>query len=214
MSLSLTQFVGRVLAKSVRGQECAMGVFQVVWLWDQGRPRVIKAIATAVSVLFTALGVCVIGVAARGLIKQREPARDRVAIAATAQQIRAREHPLHIDPVGGLDGVVTEDQAIEALCASLPMWNPPAVPQLLHELMLWGLGASFPPEILSKPWSGVEAAEILLSDKLCRERTAPYGGSYLLDSPFGIRVVPNKSADALGTGAVSVMRTFAGVFCG
>lgn len=118
---------------------------------------------------------------------------------ASAVGIRPREMPIRISRVPGLEDSVTESQMLEALCASLPQWNPPIVALLLHELRLWGPSGSFSDRVLTRPWSGTSALHALLSDKLCRERTAADGGSYLLDSPFGICVVRRGSADATGT---------------
>jgi len=158
----------------------------------------------------SALAVCGVGLVvlgARGfMVDLRSAGRDGIDAATSIPaalnkkvELRAREQPLRVKPIPGLEDVVTEDQAFHALCACIPRWNPPKVAQLSHELRLWGPTASFADDSRSTPWSGAEAIRSLLSDKLCRERTSPNSGSYLLDSPFGIRVVIQRSADAVGT---------------
>lgn len=127
---------------------------------------------------------------------QEVPAR----IAARGERVplagKAREHPVVLQPVGGLADTVTERQLIKALCAALPMWHPPTVPSLIHELRLWGQNADFTKGMVGQARSGKLMVETLLSDKLCRERTTPNGDSFLLDSPFGINVVLSGTMDA------------------
>jgi len=110
--------------------------------------------------------------------------------------VNARQRPVSLEPVPGLADAVTEEQLLKALVASLPMWDPPAVPALIHQLRLWGQKAHFTRAMVGAEWSGTMMAQTLLSDKLCRERTSPHGASFLLDSPFGINVVLAGSYDA------------------
>ncbi|HVA50049.1 MAG TPA: hypothetical protein VNH11_27025 [Pirellulales bacterium] len=167
-----------------------------------------KEVRSLLQAALAACGVGLVAVAARGFIVDLRLAHGTRGDAATSipaaiagtVEVKAREQPLRIDPIPGLEDVVTESQAVEALCASLPNWNPPTVTLLLHELRLWGPAASFSDRVLGIPWSGAAATQILLSDKLCNASTVPGGGSYLLDSPFGIRVVRAGSADAAGSG--------------
>lgn len=152
-----------------------------------------------------AFGTGLVVLAARGFIEDLRSA-DRADIDAATNipatiiegvDVDARDQPLQVGAIPGLEGVVTEEQAFDTLCACLPRVRPPVIGQLMHELRLWGLSATFSDDALSQPWSGVEAADILLSDKLCRERTFPKGGNLLLDSPFGIRAVAWGSPDAV-----------------
>jgi hypothetical protein len=55
----------------------------------------------------------------------------------------------------------------------------------------------FTNEMLGVERTGEFLVTTLLSDKLCRANTAAVGGTYLLDSPFGIRPVLAGSEDAI-----------------
>jgi len=97
---------------------------------------------------------------------------------------------------------VSDEQLFVALSASVPMWNPPTVPCLLHELRLWGKEAVFSKQVLKTyDRTGAFMVETLLSDKACRERTVQIGGAFLLDSPYGVSVVVSGSMDAVRTRA-------------
>ena len=52
--------------------------------------------------------------------------------------INASDFPVQIVPIPGLEDCVTDEQLLVALNASLPLWHPPSVPSLVHELKLWG----------------------------------------------------------------------------
>ena len=60
-----------------------------------------------------------------------------------------------------------------------------------------GCDAVFTKEMVGAERSGEFWISTLLSDKLCRVNTANVGGSYLLDSPFGVHVVKAGSEDAI-----------------
>ena len=107
-----------------------------------------------------------------------------------------RVQPLRIAPNPGLENAVTEDDMVCVLCGALPWWNPPTVPTAIHELRLWGRDAVFTREMFDVDRSGEFLVTTLLSDKACRANTTKNGGSFLLDSPFGIRVVLMGTQDA------------------
>jgi hypothetical protein len=96
-----------------------------------------------------------------------------------------------------MKNVVTEDDLVCVLCGALPLWNPPSVPSAFHELKLWGRNFAFTKDILGTERTGEFLVTTLLNDDACRANTAPPGGSYLLDSPFGIRVVLAGTEDAV-----------------
>ncbi|MEN6405334.1 MAG: hypothetical protein ABFC77_02570 [Thermoguttaceae bacterium] len=124
------------------------------------------------------------------------PARRAARGERLPLSIKARQIPIKIEPVVGLADVVTDEQLIKALNASRPLWHPPTVPSLIHELKLWGRNANFTKQMVGQARSGTTMVETLLSDKLCRERTTPNGASFLVDSPFGINVVQSGTMDA------------------
>lgn len=124
------------------------------------------------------------------------PARIAARGEKVALSIKARQQPVELRPIAGLADAVTEEQLIKALGAALPLWHPPTVPSLIHELKLWGRNADFTKEMVGQARSGTMMVETLLSDKLCQERTTPNGASFLLESPFGINVVLAGTMDA------------------
>ncbi|GHT18184.1 hypothetical protein FACS1894189_5690 [Planctomycetales bacterium] len=110
--------------------------------------------------------------------------------------------PIRIEPVGNPQHIVTEKQLAVALAASLPLWHPPSVPSLVHELKLWGKNCNFPPETVGgKGRTGQMMIETLLNDQICAENTVILGdgrgGSYLIDSPYGIHPIQSGSYDAM-----------------
>jgi hypothetical protein len=116
--------------------------------------------------------------------------------------IKAREFPIQVKPVSGLEHYVTDEQILVALKASLPLWHPPSVPSLVHELKLWGKDAVFTKEqVGGEGRTGKMMVETLLSDPLCREHTVRLGdgdgGPYLIDSPYGIHPIQSGSYDAM-----------------
>jgi hypothetical protein len=116
--------------------------------------------------------------------------------------IKARELPIKLESVGELDDIVTDGQLLTALSASLPIWHPPSVPSLVHELKLWGKDCNFPSEIVGgKGRTGSMMVQTLLNDKLCAENTVILGdgdgGSYLIDSPYGIHPIQSGTYDAV-----------------
>jgi hypothetical protein len=129
------------------------------------------------------------------------PARQAARGERILLSIKARQKPVELKPVAGLAEAVTDEQLMKALCASLPWWNPPTVPSLMHELKLWGPRAVFKKGMVGQERIGADISATLLNDALCRERTTPDGSSYLMDSPFGIHVVLMPSRDAVGTRA-------------
>ncbi|MDR1491492.1 MAG: hypothetical protein LBT05_02035, partial [Planctomycetaceae bacterium] len=101
--------------------------------------------------------------------------------------IKTRDLPLHLEPISGLENCVTDEQILKALHASLPLWRPPSVPSLVHELKLWGKDCDFTQDqVGGEGRTGKMMVETLLNDSLCAERTVKLGeengGTYLLDS--------------------------------
>ncbi len=111
--------------------------------------------------------------------------------------IQCREKPLEVLPKLLLDGSVSEEDLVSVLCGALPLWNPPSVPSAYHELRLWGRNCAFTKEMLGAERSGDDLVKILLNDDVCVAKTASPGGNYLLDSPFGIRVIQAGTLDAV-----------------
>lgn len=116
--------------------------------------------------------------------------------------IKVRKSPIEVNPISGLEDVISEDVMRKALVASLPMWHPPSVPSLVHELRLWGLDCDFDKDFVGgEGRSGSMMVDTLLSDHLCSERTVRIGsgkgGSYLIDSPYGIHAIQSGSYDAV-----------------
>src|ERR1700730_9060010 len=54
------------------------------------------------------------------------------------------------NPVPGFADCVSDAQLAAALCASLPLWSPPPVPSLMHELRLWGRSCMFTKELVGE----------------------------------------------------------------
>lgn len=151
--------------------------------------------------IFAASAVVFVYAARRSDVTESVRARSAPArLAASGQQISAplgvRNEPIRLKPSGDFSHLVSDEQLCIALSSALPHWHPPVIPALYHELLLWGPRAHFSTEINGLVWDGRETTQIILSDSLCRDRTVQLGGSYLLDSPFGIRVVGLGSADA------------------
>ncbi|MDR1383405.1 MAG: hypothetical protein LBJ67_06115 [Planctomycetaceae bacterium] len=130
------------------------------------------------------------------------PARLAVRGAKIPFQIKCRNNPLHLEPILGLESCVTDEQILLSLNASLPLWHPPSVPSLVHELKLWGKDCMFTKEqVGGESRTGKMMLETLLNDQLCAERTVKLGngngGTYLMDSPFGIHPIQSGSYDAI-----------------
>jgi hypothetical protein len=128
---------------------------------------------------------------------QMTPARLAARGEAIGQRIRCRQQPIKIAGSPGLGDVVSENELVTALCAALPYWHPPAVPCAIHELKLWGSHFAFTKKMLESERTGDFLVRTLLNDKECRANTVSIGGSYLLDSAFGIHVVLQGSDDAI-----------------
>jgi len=111
--------------------------------------------------------------------------------------VACRDEPIRIAPAFTMRDAVSEQDLVSLLCAALPWWNPPTVPSAIHELKLWGSDAVFTKEMLGIPRTGEWLTSTLLSDAACRANTTAIGGAFLLDSPFGIRVVLAGSDDAI-----------------
>lgn len=113
--------------------------------------------------------------------------------------VQCREHPVSISPHLELRGCVSHSDLVNVLSAAVPVWRPPTVAALIHELKLWGRDASFPSELLGgHERSSDSIIGALLSDKVCRSLVANGdAGSYLLDSPYGVRVTRSGSLDAV-----------------
>ena len=124
------------------------------------------------------------------------PARMSAKERYSPRSTPCRETPFRA--VGHLhytDTVRNED-LLPTLCAAAPIWSPPTVPTLFHELILWGKEADFTKEMVGHRRRGDEIVEVLLSDAKCKAKTSVNGGDYLIDSPYGIRVVELASPDA------------------
>lgn len=108
-----------------------------------------------------------------------------------------RNIPRRIAETSGLEDAVTEDELLAVVSSALPLWNPPTVPTLMHELRLWGTKSSFSPEMVGRQKSGSLMSEILLSNSLAREFTVG-GDDYLVKSPYGIKVLQNGTDENSG----------------
>lgn len=111
--------------------------------------------------------------------------------------VRCRDKPIKVPPLAPVPSAVREEDAVTVLCAALPWWSPPTCPSAYHELKLWGPDCAFTREMIGVERTGRFLIETLCSDKACRANTVSVGGTYLLDSPFGIRVVLQGTADAV-----------------
>ena len=126
------------------------------------------------------------------------PARRAARGETIPLQIKAREFPVQIEPIPGLEDCVTDKQLLDVLSASLPLWHPPTVPSLIHEFRLWGQSCDFSKEVVGgQGRTGSFLRDTLLSDSLCKEHTTPFGNHFLIDSPYGIHVVRAGSKDAV-----------------
>ncbi|MDR1480602.1 MAG: hypothetical protein LBJ00_16860 [Planctomycetaceae bacterium] len=130
------------------------------------------------------------------------PARRAKCGEKVSPQIAIREFPIQIGTIGGLEDTVMEKHIFVALSASLPLWHPPSVPSLVHELKLWGKNCHFTREMVGgEGRDGQLMLKTLLSDKLCSEHTVVLGGGkggvYLVDSPYGIHPIQSGSYDAV-----------------
>lgn len=107
---------------------------------------------------------------------------------AISIRIECREIPLGATSVPGMEDCVENRSLCDALCAALPMWHPPTVPSLLHELHVWGKDADFSADLVGQRRTGQDIIATLLSDELCKQNTVPATTDYLVDSPYGISV--------------------------
>jgi hypothetical protein len=124
------------------------------------------------------------------------PAR-LAALGRTIPRIVAcRERAFQSSPHLRFVDAVSDDDLLILLGSAAPVWQPPTVPSLIHELKLWQSHAVFTTEMLGHPVTGEHIVETLLSDEACRANSSPYGSLYLLDSPYGIRVVELGGEDA------------------
>lgn len=126
------------------------------------------------------------------------PARRAARGEVISSIVTCREHPHRVSPIAGMEECVTDRQLCDALCSAMPMWHPPTVPSLLHELLLWGKDSHFSEEFVGQERSGDLMLRTLLSDALCKQNTVPGESDYLIDSQFGIFVARNGTADAAG----------------
>ena len=126
---------------------------------------------------------------------------DCTRLAAHGDQVpvwvKCREKALRVEPIPGLANTVTDEDLVTVLSGALPWWSPPTVPSAFHELLLWRRNAVFTKEMLGTELTGESLLATLLSDKLCRVNTVSNGGTYMLDSPFGIRPVLSGTEDAV-----------------
>jgi hypothetical protein len=109
-----------------------------------------------------------------------------------------RKYPIRLQGLPGAESCVSDAALRVVLDSALPRWTPPPVPNLIHELKLWGADAKFDPKHkLGNLVVGRELVEVLLSDELCKLRTVPVGNDYLVKSPYGLRVVEIGSPEAV-----------------
>ena len=130
------------------------------------------------------------------------PARRAMRGESIPLLIKAREFPIQVNSTFELEDIVTDDQLFTVLSASLPLWHPPSVPSLIHELKLWGPECVFTKEMVgSEGRTGKLIVQTLLNDQLCATNTVVLGegkgGAYLIDSPFGIHPIQSLSYDAV-----------------
>lgn len=123
------------------------------------------------------------------------PARLAAQGAKVSRIVRCREYPFQARPVPGLAHLLSERDVVEVLNAAVPSTYRPSVGTLLHELKLWGPAFAFQKNMYGFWRTGAYVVETLLHDKLCVERTTFRDGSFLIESPYGVRV------ELLGVGA-------------
>lgn len=116
--------------------------------------------------------------------------------------IKCRETPIHVSPRTDLGHLVSDDDLEALLCNAVPVWDPPSVPSLIHELLLWGQHGDFTDEILPgkskyRPFKSF-VVKTLLDYKLCSANTSGKDDDYLYDTPYGIRVALVGSREAPG----------------
>lgn len=111
--------------------------------------------------------------------------------------IDAREAPMRIAGMKGMQDLVSDDELLIVLASALPMWNPPTIPVVLHELRLWGLEASFPVGMIGKSKSGESLRDILLNNAIAKTETVGED-DYLVSTPYGIKVLQNGTDDSSG----------------
>jgi hypothetical protein len=111
--------------------------------------------------------------------------------------ISIRVQPNQSPPHLTLKHTVSDDDLLTVLAGAAPVWTPPTVSCLIHELKLWGKDADFSASALGRSVTGLSIVETLLSDPLCRTNASPNGAAYLLDSPYGIRVVELGTSDSV-----------------
>lgn len=99
----------------------------------------------------------------------------------------SRDLPIKLPPIPS--GITVSDIDISlALCASLPHWNPPTVPSMMHALRLWGVESEFTNEMVGLPVTGALMRDALLSDRQCAKRTLGGDSEYLTETPYGVAV--------------------------
>lgn len=98
--------------------------------------------------------------------------------------IVSREDPLHVEAIPGLAQCVTDEELFIVVSSALPMWHPPTVPSLLHELRFWGVDSQFTEEMVGQERSGVMMRDTLLSNAFAKENvtiaTKPSYTSHLM----------------------------------
>ncbi|WP_197444091.1 hypothetical protein [Maioricimonas rarisocia] len=155
-------------------------------------------VATVVAIIPNSLST-LYGLTSQSALDNADSAARRAARGETVTQtVPCRSTPLRIAPEAGLQDVVSSDDVATVLCQALPLWHPPSVPSVYHSLKLWGPESDFTEAMVGDlATSGNEWLKIVTNDAACRELTVPVGDSYLLDSPYGIRVVLAGTADAV-----------------
>ena len=125
------------------------------------------------------------------------PARLAARGERVPRLVQCREEPIRVFPSRQYSDIVEEDDLVAVLCGALPIWEPLIVPTAYHELRLWGREFRFTKEMLGAEVTGDFLVQTVLNDSACRANTTSEGGDYLLDSPFGIRVVRSGTEDII-----------------
>lgn len=140
--------------------------------------------------------ICCVVVLNQWRARTASPASPDVIGLMNVSKYACRTDLLQFVPARVIPNAVEEDDLITALSGALPWWSPPTVPAAFHELKLWGRRATFTKEVAGAARTGEWLVEALLSDALCQQRLFGEHGTYLLDSPFGIRVVLMGTEDS------------------
>ena len=111
-----------------------------------------------------------------------------VSSGSTQDAADFRDWPLHFAYSGDLAMLVTDTDLEIALDASIPRWDPPTVPTMLHALRLWGVDARFavPPGAPQITGDCCAFRRVLLDNDSC-VRTVRTFEVFWFDTQYGIR---------------------------